>query len=73
MGNADGKVAQLHGAGATFPSEVYSRWVNSGQLIFKYVFPKIFHYSHRCDQQNYTSLEVVTRPFSKKYEMANKN
>ena len=27
MVNADGKVVQLHGAGATFPSKVYSRWI----------------------------------------------
>ena len=46
---------------------------NSGQLIFKYVFSKIFHYNHRCDQQNYIILEVVTRPFSKKYKMSNKD
>ena len=46
---------------------------NSGQLIFKYVFSKIFHYNHRCDQQNYISLEVVTRPFSKKHKMSNKD
>ena len=47
--------------------------LNSGQLIFKYVFSKIFHYNHRCDQQNYISLEVVTRPFNKKYKMSNKD
>ena len=46
--------------------------LNSGQLIFKYVFSKIFHYNYGCDQQNYISLEVVTRPFSKKYKMSNK-
>ena len=48
--------------------------LNSGQLIFKYVFfSKIFHYNHRCDQQNYIILEVVTRPLSKKYKMSNKD
>ena len=26
-----GKVVQLHGAGATFPSEVYSRWIAAYQ------------------------------------------
>ena len=47
--------------------------INSGQLIFKYVFSKIFHYNHRCDQQIYIILEVVTRPFNKKYKMSNKD
>ena len=51
----------------------HSITLNSGQLIFKYVFSKIFHYNHRCDQQNYIILEVVTRPFSKKYKMSNKD
>ena len=50
-----------------------SRTLNSGQLIFKYVFSKIFHYDYRCDRQNNISLEVVTRPFSKKYKMSNKD
>ena len=39
--------------------------INSGQLIFKYVFSKIFHYNRSCNQQNYIILEVVTRLFSK--------
>ena len=47
--------------------------LNSGQLIFKYVFSKIFHYNNRWDQQIYISLKVVTRPFSKTYKMSNKD
>ena len=47
--------------------------VNYGQLIFNYVFSKTFHYYHRCNQQTYISLEVITRPFSKKYKMSNKD
>ena len=48
--------------------------LNSDQLIFKYVFfSKIFHYNRSCNQQNYIILEVVTRPFSKKYKMSNKD
>ena len=46
---------------------------NSSQLIFKYVFSKIFHYNYRCDQQNYIIIEVATRLFSKKYKMSNKD
>ena len=44
--------------------------VNSGQLIFQYVFSKIFRYNHRCDQQNYISLED---PSAKLYKMSNKD
>ena len=47
--------------------------INSGQLIFKYDFSKIFHYNRSCSQQNYIILEVVTRPFSKKCKMSNKD
>ena len=53
--------------------------INSGQLIvfffffFFFFFSKIFHHNHRCDQQNYIILEIVTRPFSKRYKMSNKD
>ena len=45
--------------------------LNSGQLFLNtFLLSKIFQ---RCDQQNYISLEVATRPLSKKYKMSNKD
>ena len=55
------------------PEHCLSFYLNSGQLIFKYVFSKICHYNRSCNQQNYIILEVVTRPFSKKCKMSNKD